>query len=67
MSSIIINVLVYDRPPVLVETPDPEALADALHIPVLAEIEPQPDLKYGHTFKWPEEVQQFIDSQNGKH
>lgn len=29
-------------------------------IPVIAEIEPQPDPVYGHTFKWPvQEVKQF--------
>ncbi len=29
-------------------------------IPTIAEIEPQPDPVYGHTFKWPEEVKQFL-------
>lgn len=32
-----------------------------LPIPVIAEIEPTPDTEYGHFFKWPEEVTQFIE------
>lgn len=43
----------------------PEEAADALHIPVIAEIEPRPDPIYGHTFKWPvQEVEQFVASQS---
>ncbi len=30
-------------------------------IPTIAEIEPQQDPVYGHTFKWPEEVEQFLN------
>jgi len=37
-----------------------ESIADALRIPVLAQIDPQPDPVYGHTFPWPAEVEQFF-------
>jgi hypothetical protein len=35
-------------------------LCEAAGIPVIAEIEPHPDPIYGHLFKWPAEVDQFI-------
>ena len=45
---------------VSLESDQPQDVIDALHIPVIAEIEPHPDPVYGHLFKWPAEVEQFI-------
>lgn len=39
----------------------PEDVADALGIPVIAEIQPRPDPVYGHVFTWPaQEVAQIV-------
>ena len=37
-----------------------EKLCETACIQVIAEIEPHPDPVYGHTFPWPEEVEQFF-------
>lgn len=35
----------------------------SLTIPIVAEIEPHTDPIYGHTFRWPQEVAQYLADQ----
>lgn len=53
------------QPLTICSSENPDDLLAKMNIPLIAEITPEPDPVYGHTFTWPaQEVEQFLDMQN---